>query len=286
MNRKYLAPSIAWLMTIIAAPSFAQDVLSDARTNFANRQYLVVFNSLYDYRRSSEGTLVVDYMLAVSACHLTGQRRTAGGYLLSQLPEWYGPLGDGNWEMVRRQAEACPPPANPAEEPFAGIQGAADDGKSESLLASRSKEGSGDALPAAAVSPPEGMGELMDGQSYAYAGPQEQELTTDSSVAVRKCLQESIELPFDNLRQEHAQVLGERQSSPRRRRAGTSCHRERGFRSIRPWTAPRRQSRRENSSFSAARHQQAQHVQEHQHDQWRVDRLVSRRGLQGRLAAW
>jgi len=181
MNRKYLAPSIAWLMTIIAAPSFAQDVLSDARTNFASRQYLVVFNSLYDYRRSSEGTLVVDYMLAVSACHLTGQRRTAGGYLLSQLPEWYGPLGDGNWEMVRRQAEACPPPANPAEEPFAGIQGAADDGKSESLLASRSKEGSGDALPAAAVSPPEGMGELMDGQSYAYAGPQEQELTTDSA---------------------------------------------------------------------------------------------------------
>ena len=77
-----------------------------------------------------------------------------------------------NWEMVRRQAEACPPPANPAEEPFAGIQGAADDAKSESLLASRSKEGSGDVLPAAAVSPPEGMGS-MDGQSYAYAGPQE-----------------------------------------------------------------------------------------------------------------
>ena len=31
-------------------------------------------------------------------------------------------------------------------------------------------------------------------------------------LAVRKCLQESIELPFDNLRQEHAQVLGERKS--------------------------------------------------------------------------
>jgi len=113
-----------------------------------------VFDQLFDYRTRNVGTLRVDFMLGVSACHMNSvEHRALGGYLLASIPAWYGPLSTVNGQAIRIQSAACPRTRLSESEAIAGIS-AKSDAKPVPLDHRVSKSGSGDALPAAPPAPP------------------------------------------------------------------------------------------------------------------------------------
>lgn len=155
--------AMLWLGSTMA---HAAGVVDDAYAKFMKGNYRPVFGSLLSYRTDTEGTLRVDFMLAVSGCHLGKSERALGGYLLSVIPTWYSPLSASNLAAVRAQALGCPQTVS-EQVAMAGLDGKYDRGN-QPLAAGHSKSGAG-ALPPAKIASPPGMGPLIDGLAYLQA---------------------------------------------------------------------------------------------------------------------
>ena len=96
-------------LTLAASALTRADEVDDAYQNFITGRFGPVFTSLFRYRLEHEGTLRVDFMLAVSGCRLSDDDfRALGGFLLAAIPNWYSPLPSGHLADIHRQAQACP----------------------------------------------------------------------------------------------------------------------------------------------------------------------------------
>jgi hypothetical protein len=153
------------VLVMATSVSMRADVVDDAYKDFLAGRYSQTFSTLWDYRVNHEGTLRVDFMLAVSACRMSEDFRAWGGSVLSALPNWYRPLQAGHLNDIRIQAQACPPTGITEAVARSTIEGKSD---RLSLLAKRSNSGNDQPLPRVSVviPPPSGMGVLAEGLLY------------------------------------------------------------------------------------------------------------------------
>ena len=157
------------------------DVVDKAYEQFRVANYKAAFNLLHKSRleRNPEPSLRMDFMLAVSGCHLGRDERALGGYLLSVIPEWYGPLSLVDRNAVSAQVQGCPPTQASSTDSSATLEGNFDTAAAP-FAPGRSKSGAG-ALPPADIASPKGMSPLVDGRNYRNAGYRY--LTTASAYA-------------------------------------------------------------------------------------------------------
>jgi hypothetical protein len=144
------------------------DEVDDAYQKFMAGRYGETFRVLFPYRldKDHDGTLRVDFMLAVSGCHLGQYERALGGYLLSVIPSWYTPLSERNRASVDAQAAGCPLTQISESEAVSSLGGKYDLQDKATSLAPRHSGDGGAALPPAIVASPPGMGPLVDGLVY------------------------------------------------------------------------------------------------------------------------
>jgi PAN domain-containing protein len=164
---RMIAMFAATLMLTVAAPAWA-DTVDDAYRDFSAGRYGPAFNTLFAYRVNHEGTLRVDFMLAVSGCRLSdGDFRALGGVLLAAIPNWYGPLRADQLADVQRQAQACPSTGISEQDAVSRVSGKSDI-SAKTLASERSQSGKDQALPPAPIVNPT-MGPLVVGRVYLQA---------------------------------------------------------------------------------------------------------------------
>jgi len=154
---------------LLGTPRVHGDVVDKAYEQFRVANYSATFNLLLKprFEGKPEPSLRMDFMLAVSGCHLDQYGRALGGYLLSVIPDWYDPLSTVDRNSVSAQALGCPPTLFPGAKEVALLDGKYDT-VTDSLAPGRSKIGAG-ALPRADIASPRGMAPLVDGRNYRNA---------------------------------------------------------------------------------------------------------------------
>lgn len=176
-----LRHALFWVLVLVSMPQATRaDLVDDAYDDFLDHRFGRVFHNLFAYRFQHEGTLRVDFMLAVSACHIADvDFKALGGVLLAAIPNWYGPLRPDHAQDVQRWSEACPWTGISEEQAIARLEGKSDWPQGAAHLArERSDSGKDQPLPPApmpsadvVVPPPpplgsRGMGPLMEGQGF------------------------------------------------------------------------------------------------------------------------
>ncbi|MGZ9074402.1 MAG: hypothetical protein ACXW13_01380 [Burkholderiaceae bacterium] len=167
MTKMRLAALFTTMTLLVIGPARA-DPIDEAYHNFNAGRYDVAFRDLLAYRINHEGTLRVDFMLAVSACRLSGEHKALGGFLLSAIADWYSPLRPDHLQDIRRQAEVCPSTGISEQAAFSFLQGKAD-GPDTRLSGDRSSSGKNEPLPAAPLPAHPKMGPLVKGVAYLQA---------------------------------------------------------------------------------------------------------------------
>ena len=87
MNRvaRFVLAALSVASASLASAPARADAADKAYPIFLAQDYATVFDQLFDYRTQHLGTLRVDFMLGVSACHMNSvEHRALGGYLLMQ----------------------------------------------------------------------------------------------------------------------------------------------------------------------------------------------------------
>lgn len=178
------------VLAIMSASAAWGDTVDDAYGDFIRGRYSPVFDRLLPYRVENEGTLRVDFMLAVSSCRLSGEYKDFGGYLLAQIPRWYS-LNDRNRRDVRIQAQACPWTGISETAALSRISGKAD--ASDRPLSTRHDADGGGGLPPVPVivqpPPPTIMSPLMYRRDYPgrdYTSV----ITASPGLCAARCLSE------------------------------------------------------------------------------------------------